>query len=245
MSELLGKRALVTGAGRRVGRAIALALARAGADIVVHYNQSAKESDAVAAEILEIGRQVDTIRGDLANSDSIALMIAELDRHEIGIDILVNSAAVYYPTPLADITPDVWDQIMAINLRAPFLLAQGLGLRMKARGQGCIVNIADCNLRRPYREFTPYFAAKAGVAMITETLALELAPEVRVNSISPGTVLPPDDAETEFKTQSINRSPLKIAGSPEDIADMIVYLAAKGRFITGSDMRVDGGATIR
>lgn len=245
MSELQGKRALVTGGGRRVGRAITLALARAGTDIVVHYNQSSKESDAVAAEVLDTGRQVDTIKGDLSDPAAIEQMLSELDRHEIAIDILVNSAAVYYPTPLSEVTPEIWDKIIAVNLRAPFLMAQGLGLRMKKRGQGCIINIADCNLQRPYRDFTPYFAAKAGVAMITETLALELSPEVRVNAISPGTVLPPDDADVNFKTQSINRSPLKIAGTPEDIADMAVYLAAKGRFITGSNIRVDGGATIR
>jgi NAD(P)-dependent dehydrogenase (short-subunit alcohol dehydrogenase family) len=245
MTELEGKTALVTGAGVRVGRAIALALAQAGANILVHYNSSSRESDEVAAEILAMDRGVDTIRGDLSDPDQIALMLSELDRHEIGVDILVNSAAVYYPTPLAEVTAEMWDKIIAINLRAPFLLAQGLGLRMKARGSGLIVNIADCNLRRPYKDFTPYFAAKAGIAMITETLALDLAPEVRVNAISPGTVLPPEDAEVEFKTKAINRSPLGLEGDPDDIAQMVVYLAEKGRFITGSNFRVDGGATIR
>jgi len=242
---LKDKRALVTGASRRVGRAIALALANAGADLLIHYHTSSRESDLLAAEVLSIGRKVDTIRGDLSDPAQIANMLSELDRHEIAVDILVNSAAVYYPTPPGSITAETWDKIMAVNARAPFLLSQELGLKMKARKSGHIINITDCNLRRPYREFTPYFASKAALSIMTETLALELAPEVRVNAIAPGTVLPPDDANEEFTAQATRRSPLQLAGHPEDISEMVVYLVTHGRFITGSNFRIDGGATIR
>lgn len=242
---LKGQTALVTGAGKRVGKEIALALAAAGANLLVHYNTSSRASDEVAAEILSMGRKVDTIRGDLADPAQIDRIVSTISQHDIRVDILINSAAVYYPTPLGSVTSETWDQIQAINVRAPFLLSQALGREMKLRGHGLIINISDCNLKRPYREFTPYFAAKAGLAIITETLALELAPEVRVNSISPGTVLPPEESGPGFREQALKRSPLKIDGKPQDIAAMVVYLATHGRYITGSDFRIDGGATIR
>lgn len=242
---LSGKRALVTGAGRRVGRAVALHLASLGADIIVHYNRSSQGADETAAEVLSMGRGADTIFGDLSDPGAIAKIVAELDRHEIAVDILVNSAAVYYPTPLPEISLETWDSIMNINLRGPFLLCQALGLRMKVRGDGLIVNIADSNVRRIYPNFLPYFISKAGVGMLTEAMALELAPEVRVNAIAPGTVLPPDDATDAFIDQAVRRSPLKLEGTPEDIARMVGYLAVHGRFITGATMTVDGGANIR
>lgn len=243
--ELVGKRALITGAARRVGRAITLRLAQMGADIVIHYHTSSKEADELAVEILDLGRKVDTIYGDLAKPDDIELMSAELDRHGLNVDILVNSAAVYYPTPLKDVTATTWDSILNVNLRAPFLLCQVFGFRMKQRGTGCIINIADCNVRRPYRDFSPYLVSKAGLVMLTETLALELAPEVRVNAVAPGTVLPPENSDAEFREQAIRRSPLKQPGNPDDIAYMVGHLAAHGGFITGTTITVDGGATIR
>lgn len=243
--ELNGKRALITGAGRRVGKAIALHLASMGADIIVHYHTSSRDADETAAEILAMGRKVDTIYGDFAKPADIQAIMTELDRHGLDVDILVNSAAVYYPTPLADITAEMWDHIFNINLRAPFLLCQALGLRMKERGNGTIVNMADCNVRRIYKDFLPYFISKSGIMMLTEALALELAPEVRVNAIAPGTVLPPDDATVDFHEQAIRRSPLKMPGSPEDIAAMVGHLATHGKFITGTTITIDGGATIR
>lgn len=243
--ELSGKRALITGAGKRVGKAIALHLAKLGADLVVHYHTSSREADEAAAEVLASGRKVDTIKGNLDKPEDIQAMARELDRHRMNIDILVNSAAVYYTTPLAEVSPGTWDNIMNINLRAPFLMCQAFGLRMKQRGHGCIVNIADCNVRRPYRDFTPYLTSKAGLVMLTESLALELAPEVRVNAVAPGTVLPPEDADDEFREQAVRRSPLKVEGSPEDVAKMVGYLAAHGGFITGTTITVDGGVTIR
>lgn len=243
--ELTGKTALITGAARRVGRAIAIRLAAMGADIVVHYHTSSRESDELAAEILGMGRKVDTIYADLEKPADIAAMAAELDRHKLNVDILVNSAAVYYQTPLDTINAETWDRIMAVNLRAPALLCQAFGMRMKARGAGTIINIADCNTRRVYRDFLPYLVSKAGIITLTEALALELAPEVRVNAIAPGTVLPPEDADMAFREKALNRSPLKTSGSPDDIAYMVGHLAAHGGFITGTVITVDGGATIR
>ncbi len=243
--ELLGKRALVTGAARRVGRAITLRLAEMGADIIIHYHTSTRESDELAAEIMCMGRKVDTVYGDLEKPADIEAMAAELDRHNLHVDILVNSAAVYFPTPLKDVDVQTWDKIMNINLRAPALLCQAFGLRMKARGAGTIVNIADCNVRRVYRNFLPYLVSKAGVVTMTEALALELAPEVRVNAIAPGTVLVPENADEAFREQAIRRSPLQVPGSPDDVAKMVGHLAAHGGFITGTVITVDGGATIR
>lgn len=243
--ELQGQTALVTGGGRRVGREIVLKLASLGAHVVIHYNTSSQESDAVAAEVLTMGAKADTVRANLADPAQIDLMVSELDRHAIAVDILINCAAVYGETPLGSITASAWDEIIAVNLRAPFLLSQALGTRMKERGTGSIINICDCNIRRPYRGFTPYFASKAGLAIITETLALELSPEVRVNAISPGTVLPPDDATAHFEEQAVQRTPIKQPGAPQDISNMVAYLTTHGRFITGSNFVIDGGATIR
>lgn len=243
--ELAGQTALITGSARRVGRAIALELARAGAEVLIHYNTSRRESDELAAQILTGGGRAHTIHGNLERPEAITAMAMELDRHEMPVDILVNSAAVYFPTPLEEVTAEVFDQVMNINLRAPFLLAQAFGLRMKARGHGRIVNIADCNVARVYRNFTPYLASKAGLVTMTQALALELAPQVTVNAVAPGTVLPPDDASAEFVEQALRRSPLERSGSPEDVAKMVKFLIINGDFITGTTINVDGGATIR
>lgn len=243
--ELLGKTALVTGAARRVGREIALELARKGANVIIHYNKSSRESDAVAAEILTMGRQADTIYSDLSCLSAVQTMANELDRHSIDIDILVNSAAVYYPTPLNTVDEDCWNNIINVNLKAPFFLSQVFGLKMKERGYGRIVNIGDCNIRRVYRHFTPYMISKAGLVTMTEALALELSPEVTVNAVAPGTVLPPDDADTEFRHQAVKRSPLQKAGTPGDVARMVTYIVTQGDFMTGTVVTVDGGATIR
>jgi NAD(P)-dependent dehydrogenase (short-subunit alcohol dehydrogenase family) len=243
--ELTGKTALVTGAARRVGRVIALELARAGLNVIVHYNTSSRESDEVAAEILSMGRQAHTIFGDLEKPESIQAMAEELNRHGMEIDVLVNSAAVYCATPLPEVTVDSWDHIMNVNLRAPFLMCQAFGLKMKERGWGRIINIADCNVRRVYRNFTPYLASKAGVITLTESLALELAPEVTVNAIAPGTVMPPDKADDEFREQAVRRSPLKREGHADDVARMVRHLVEHGKFITGTVVTIDGGATIR
>ncbi len=242
---LTGKTALVTGAARRVGRAITTRLAQAGAGVLIHYNTSREEAEAFAAELTGQAPEVHIVQADLSDADSIQEMVEGLRISGHSVDLLVNSAAVYFPTELGNVTAATWDFIHNINLRAPFLLSQALGSQMKARGYGRIVNITDCNTRRPYREFAPYLASKAGLVSLTEALALELAPEVTVNSISPGTVLPPDDSESSYREAAIKRSPLKRAGTPEDIANMVAYLCEHGQFITGSNFTIDGGATIR
>lgn len=237
--------ALVTGAARRVGRVIAVALARAGYDVLVHYRSSETEARAVVAEIESLGRRAKAMQADLADWSQTAHLCEEIGRLGWQVDVLVNSASVYYETPLPTVTPAQWQELLAVNLQAPFVLTQLLGIEMKRRGRGRIINIADCNTTRVYRNFTPYLAAKAGLVAMTEATALELAPEVTVNAISPGTVLPPDESDAEYHEAAVRRSPLKRAGTPEDIADMVVYLATKGQFITGANFRVDGGATIR
>jgi pteridine reductase len=242
---LTGRTALVTGAARRVGRSIARRLAESGAAIIIHYNTSATEAAEFEAELLKVSPEVHTVQANLEDADSILEMVDGLRIADHRVDILVNSASVYFPTEIGHVDAATWNRIQNINLRAPFLLSQSLGLQMKTRGFGRIINIADCNTRRPYRQFAPYLASKAALACLTEALALEFAPEVTVNAVSPGTVLPPDDAGDAYREAAIKRTPLKRAGSPDDIANMVAYLCEHGEFITGSNFTIDGGATIR
>lgn len=240
--ELSGRVALVTGAAKRVGREIALELARGGADVVVHYARSGDEAESVAEEIRAMGRQAWAAQADLADARALATM---LDHLPAEVDVLVNSASVFYPTPLETSRLDEWDHNIQVNLRAPFLLSQRLGLQMRGRGAGKIINIVDCSIRRPYREHLPYLVSKSALMAMTELLALELAPQVQVNAVAPGTVLLPPDASKEYEAQAIRRAPLKKLGSPCDVARMVRYLVEHGDWMTGGYYPVDGGAGMR
>lgn len=242
--EMTDKWCLVTGGGKRVGLAISLALARAGANLLLHYRNSREEAEAAARQIEALGRKAQLIQADLAETASIEGMLRELTKGP-PVDVLVNSASVFYPAALTDTTLAQWEDNMNVNLRAPFLLSRELGLQMVARGAGKIISITDCSVRRPYRGYLPYLVSKAGLTALTECLALELAPAVQVNAVAPGTVLLPADAPEEQREQSIRRSPLKRLGTPEDVASMVLHLVQYGDFLTGGTYPVDGGSGIR
>lgn len=238
------KTALVTGGAKRVGAAIARALAHAGYDLIIHYNASQAEAEKTAADVRALGRKASLIQADFGSTEQVVRMLDTLDAEYPPVQVLVNAASVYYKTQLTSLKPHQWDQNLDVNLRAPFLLAQRLGLDMKRRGAGKIINISDSATRRPYRGFLPYLVSKSALNALTQVLALELAPEVQVNAIAPGTVLLPENASDALKAGIIRRTPLGIIGLPEDIAELVLFLVQKGTFITGGVYPVDGGSGI-
>jgi NAD(P)-dependent dehydrogenase (short-subunit alcohol dehydrogenase family) len=237
--------ALVTGGAKRVGLSISLALARAGADVIIHYHNSESDARDAVKQIEALGRRAYLVRADLGDHEQIADMLTMIERECPPVNVLVNSASVFYPTPLPETSVLQWNENLDVNLRAPFLLAQSLGHKMVQRGRGKIVNITDCSIRRPYTNYAPYLVSKAGLMALTEVLALELAPQVQVNAVAPGTVLLPHNEAPGQREQSIRRAPLKKIGSPDDVAAMVLHLIENGDFMTGGYYAVDGGAGAR
>jgi pteridine reductase len=233
---------LVTGAARRVGAAIARKLHAAGAQLVLHYHRSAGEAQALAAELNAVRPASATpLGGDLLDLKVLASLVeATIARHG-HLDILINNASTFYPTPVGTITPAHWDDLMGTNLRAPLLLSQAAAPHLKARA-GMILNIADIHGQRPLRHHTVYSAAKAGLIMLTQSLARELAPDVRVNAIAPGPVEFPEQGLTDAMKQAIiDKTLLKRRGSPEDVARAALFFASDAPYITGQILAVDGG----
>jgi pteridine reductase len=243
--ELRGRWALVTGAAKRVGRVIALELARHGANVVVHYNSSAPDAAATVTALRTKGVDAVALRADLGDATSVRRLAAEAEaRSAGGIAVLVNSASNYLRTPFDEITDAAWSASLDVNLRAPFLLAWEIGRAMRGRGEGAIVNIADWAGERPYRDYLPYCVSKAGIIALTKALAKELAPAVRVNAVAPGPVLLPDDFGPEQVAAVRRATPLGRIGTPEDVARAIRFLVEEAAFSTGTILHVDGGRAI-
>jgi NAD(P)-dependent dehydrogenase (short-subunit alcohol dehydrogenase family) len=238
--EIEGKVALVTGAAKRVGRSIALALAERGAELVVHYRDSEREAHEVLAQAKRYGGKPVAVRADLASSADLAEMVETAMRAFGRIEILVNSAAVFYRTPFASLTEADWDRFLTVNLKAPFLLCRQIGEIMRRQGRGKIVNLADIAGSKVWAEFIPYAVSKAGLLALTAGLAKALAPAVQVNAIAPGTVLLPEESTPEEREQALRRVPLKRLGSPEDVVRGVLYLI-ESDFVTGEVLNVDGG----
>jgi pteridine reductase len=244
-ASLDGKWALVTGAARRVGASIARALHGAGAGVAIHYRGSAAPAEALAAE-LNAGRagSAFTVQADLLDCGRLEAMVAEIVGRTGRLDVLVNNASSFYPTPLGSVTAAQWEDLVGTNLRAPLFLSQAAAPHLKAAG-GVIVNLIDIHAVRPLRDHPVYGAAKAGLAMLTRSMARDLAPAVRVNGVAPGAVLWPDDGIADGTRDSIIRQiPLKRAGAPEDIAGCVLYLVRDAGYVTGQIIVVDGGRSI-
>ncbi len=241
-SVLGGRTALVTGGAIRVGRAISLALAGAGARVIVHYHTSGDAAAEVVAEIHACGGEAVAIPADLSTTRA-AFDLA--DRAEaIGpVDVLVNSASVFPAEPLERVTPELWEATLAINLRAPFFLTQRLGGAMKARGWGVVVNIADLAGIQIWKGYAAHAISKAGLVHATKVAARALAPEVRVGAITPGAVLPPENMSDEEVDRLAARAPLGRIGSAEDVAHAVLYLLTSD-FVTGEVLVVDGGRSL-
>jgi len=239
-----GKVALVTGGGIRVGRALALGLARAGARLVVHYNSSAAEADEVVATIQRKGGEAVAIGADLSKHSEVERLAEEALRAFGGIDILVNSASIFPEEGVGEVDEELFDRTIAINLKAPFFLTQRIGQAMRERGEGVIVNLGDLAGLQSWVGYAAHAVSKAGLIHFTRVAARALAPEVRVNCIAPGTVLPPDDHPEEEIRKLAERAPLRRNGSPEDVLQALLYLV-RADFVTGDVVVLDGGRMLR
>jgi pteridine reductase len=244
--ETEGKRqtALVTGAGTRVGYRIALQLAESGMAIAAHYHSSGGGAGELVQRIRASGGAAEAYEVDLAAEDG-AEKLAGAVLHDSGaVDLLVNSASVWEKTPVGEITGAQFDRIMGVNLRAPFLLSLIIGRSMKQRGSGLIVNLLDWSIDRPYPDYVVYGMSKAALAAATRGLARALAPEVRVNAVAPGAVLLPDGISQREADEIVRAIPMKRIGSPDDVAEAILYLL-RAPYTTGTILTVDGGRSLR
>ncbi len=238
--ELAHHVSLVTGAAKRVGRTIALALAARGADVAVHYYRSEAEAQATARQIAAHGVRAEAIEANLADPQAIETLMEQVRSRFERLDLLVNSASAFQAKNVLDVTVEEWDAVMAVNLRAPFLLSQHAARMMQAQGQGVIVNIADIAGQVPWPRYPHHSVSKAGLIMLTRVLAKALAPAVRVNAIVPGPVLKPEGMPDERWAKLGERLPLQRTGSPEHVAQAVLALI-QNDFVTGAIWNVDGG----
>ena len=236
---------MVTGAARRIGAAIVTRLHANGARVAIHYRGSADDAESLASRLNEQRPgSAGTFQADLLDSSSIPQLVADVVGWGGRLDALVNNASTFYPTPIGTITESEWDDLVGSNLKAPLFLSQAATPHLRDAG-GAIVNIVDIHAQRPLRNHPVYGPAKAALAMLTRSLAKDLAPEIRVNGVSPGAILWPEDGMSDAAQQTILRQvPLQRAGDPDDIAGCVLYLLRDAPYVTGQIVAVDGGRSI-
>ena len=237
--------ALITGSARRIGAAIANMLHEAGANVVIHYRSSGDAAVALAERLNGVrGDSALAIQADLNETSSLPNLVERVVAWRGRLDILVNNASSFYPTPPGDITEEQWEDLVGSNLKAPLFLSQAAMQELR-KARGSVVNIVDIHARRPLRHHTVYGPAKAGLAMLTLSLAKDLAPEVRVNGVAPGAILwPEDELDDAAKESILNQVPLGRTGDPADIAGCVLYLVRDATYVTGQIIAVDGGRSI-
>jgi pteridine reductase len=238
-----GRLALVTGAGHRVGRALAEGLAERGMNVAVHYNASESPARETAAHVAALGRRAETFAADLTRRGSAAALIDDVVARMGPVDVIVNSAAVMMRTPLETATEAEWDRMFALNLRAPFFVAQAGARVMKERG-GVIINIADLAAYETWPAYIPHGISKAGVVQMTRALARALAPSIRVNAVAPGAVLLPEAWSEADGERLAETTPLRRLGAPADVVGAVLYLI-DAEYVTGETLIVDGGRHVR
>ena len=241
--EIKGKTALVTGAAKRVGRSIALELAKKGAGIVLHYHRSEEEARDTSSEIKSLGVRCLAVKADLSVASDVKKLALEAAKLSGNVDILVNSASLYFKTPVETATEADWDQLIDANLKAPFLLSTEIGRAMKKKNGGKIINIADWSGFRPYKDFSAYCTSKGGLITLTKSLARDLAPNVCVNAIAPGPILMPPDMSDHEKEAIAKTTALGRWGKPEDIGHAVTFLI-ESDYVNGVVLVVDGGRSI-
>jgi NAD(P)-dependent dehydrogenase (short-subunit alcohol dehydrogenase family) len=235
--DFAGKVAIVTGAGKRIGRSIALRLADQGAAVAVNYSQSRSEAEGVVAEIAVAGGRAIPVRADVGKRADVENLFATVDKEFGRLDILVNNAGIFFPAKFEELTDEQWDRIQNTNLKSQFLCAQAAVPLLRRSGGGHIVNISSLGAFLAWPSYTHYCVSKAGSVMLTKCLAVALGPEILVNSVAPGTIaFPGEPPHKNF----IERVPVHKTGTGEDIADAVVYLASSN-FVTGQVIAVDGG----
>jgi len=239
------KTVLITGAAARIGAEIARTLHSSGMNIVIHYRSSAAKAEALSASLNEIRENsAQLLQADLLNTQSLDPLVEKAAAIWGGLDVLINNASSFYPTPVGTITEQHWDDLMGSNLKAPIFLSQAATPYLK-QSQGCIINIVDIHGFRPMKEHPVYCAAKAGLAMVTQSLARELGPDVRVNGVAPGAIMwPSSELDPEVQASILERTSLKRQGSPEDIANTVKFLVMDAGYITGQVIPVDGGRSL-
>ncbi|EIC20261.1 pteridine reductase [Thiorhodovibrio frisius] len=244
--SLTGQVALITGAAARIGAEIARTLHAAGCDLLLHYRRSVAPAEALKAELEQArANSVALVACDLNESDSIARLEQAARAFRQRLDILVNNASSFYPTPLGEVSDSHWDDLIGSNLRAPFFLTQALAPLLRASG-GCVINLVDIHAERPLKQYPVYSIAKAGNAMMVKALARELGPEVRVNGIAPGAILWPEEGmDDATKTEILERTALQRPGSPADIARTLLFLVRDAPYISGQIIAVDGGRSLQ
>lgn len=242
--KLSGKTALVTGGARRVGRAIALELAEAGCNVVVHYRTSQQDADETAAAIQRLGRRADLVCGDLADASTWPRVIDHTVASMGGLDILINNASAFQaatPDRLEDFDPQLWQDMLQVNLIAPVALSHFAAEHLKRSGYGKIVNLVDIAAERPWTTHLAYCASKAGLATATKALAKALAPRVRVNAVAPGIAIFPEEYSPHVRAALVAKVPLQREGTPQEIARAVRFLVESGDYVTGEVIAVDGG----
>lgn len=248
-------RALVTGAAVRIGRSIAIELARAGFDVAVHYRASAGPADATVADCRAVGSDAWAVPADLTTVAGCHALVDAVKQRWDDLHVLVNGASAFEPVPFDRISVGQWDEMLAVNLRAPFLLSQGLLPLLRAADGaivgappdqgGLVVHMCDIGADRPVTGYAHYSVSKAGLVMLVKAMAVELAPRVRAVGISPGQVMWPEWYEPEKRERLSRRIPMKRAGGPEDVARLVRFLATAGHYLNGAVIPVDGGLSIR
>lgn len=241
-SKLTGKAALVTGAGTRLGRCIALELARRGASLAVHFHSNRAGATTLCEEARALGVQATPLQADLSNPQASRELVAASLQALGGLDLLVASAANFERIPFEQVDDDAWDRALNLNTKSPFILAQAAAPALKERG-GSIVFITCASTRVPMRNYLPYVVSKAATLQLMRALSLELAPAVRVNAVAPGTVLPPENTSLSLREKLASSIPLQRFGEAQDVADAVAYLA-EAPFVTGQELSVCGGRTV-
>lgn len=244
-TALEGKTVLITGAARRVGATLARSFHAAGANVVLHFRNSAEEATQLASELEAVRPgSVATVQSDLLDVPRFVPLIEATTNAFGTLDILVNNASSFYPTLIGEITESQWDDLLGSNLKAPLFLSQAASSALRV-SHGLIINIADIHGLRPLRRYPVYSVAKAGLIMLTKALARELAPHVRVNAIAPGPVMWPEDGtDKEMQAKIVDRTLLRRPGSAEDVARAALFFASEAPYVTGQILAVDGGRSV-
>jgi len=235
------KVALVTGAAQRVGAQIARFLHAQGMNVIIHYRHSAEAAQALEIDLTKLRpTSVALLQGDLHNTSILGHLVAQAVAKWGRLDVLINNASSFYPTPVGTVTEQQWDDLFVSNVKAPFFLSQAASESLK-QSQGCIVNIVDIHGQRPLENHPVYSMAKAALIMQTYAMASELGPEIRVNAVAPGAILWPEGVDMSTKAHIVASTALKRVGDPQDIAQAVWYLIATAQYTTGQVLAVDGG----
>lgn len=235
---------LITGAAHRIGATTAKLLHQNGMNIVLHYRGSREKAQAVQKELNDKRENsVILIQADLHITNGLPALIEESVKAWGRLDVLINNASSFYPTKMGKTTEAQWDDLIGSNLKAPFFLSQAAAPHLK-KNNGCIINIVDIHAERPLKTFPIYSMAKAGLAMMTKSLACELGPEIRVNAVAPGAILWPENLDEVAKQRIVSRTFLKRQGEPNDISKTILYLIKDAGYVTGQIIAVDGGRSL-